>query len=245
LGFFLGLGGCLVLICIILLIDFKLSFYYALHTLIIFNFKRKSNVAIDNNKLDTGYIAVFSGKSKISKLISFATRSKWTHVGMIVRAKDVYLPRVNPYEVCIWESTTLSTLNDLTTGKNLKGVQTVKFSDRVAEYDGDVAVIPLKRKLTIEERAIVKNSHREFAGVEYEKDKMELFNAAYDGLLGENEPDLSTIFCTELATEVFKRLNIIKHHVISNELTPADYYRNSIGCTQNNALDTNNIIKIN
>jgi hypothetical protein len=60
----------------------------------------------------------------------------------------------------------------------------------------------------------------------YEKDKLELIKAAYDGPLGHNEEDLSSLFCSELVAEAYQKMGLLREPpkgLPSNEYTPKDF----------------------
>jgi len=88
-------------------------------------------------KIRTGDIVLFSGKGGISHGIKLETNSRWSHVGMALR-----LPEWDT--VLLWESTTLSNLEDIIDGRKKRGVQLVLLSDRMKKYDGEVTVRHLK-----------------------------------------------------------------------------------------------------
>ena len=62
--------------------------------------------------LETGDIVLFSGKGGISTGIKWITNSKWSHVGMVLKLTQFDA-------VLIWESTTLSDIKDIESGKFL------------------------------------------------------------------------------------------------------------------------------
>ena len=167
--------------------------------------------------LGTGDIVLFSGKGGISAGIKWATLSRWSHVGMIV-----VLPEYD--FVTVWESTTLSSMLDLDTKTPRKGVQLVPLSLRVEDYPGDIAVRQL-RDVTFDKEALrqLMALRREFAGREYEQNKIELIRAAYDGPFGRNAEDLTSLFCSELVAEAYQRLGLLGEEKPSNEYTPADF----------------------
>lgn len=168
-------------------------------------------------KLTTGDIVLFSGKGGISAGIKWATLSRWSHVGMIV-----VLPEYD--FVTVWESTTLSSLVDLDTKVPHKGVQLVPLSSRIEDYDGEVAVRQLEG-ITFDESDLknLMQLRREVAGREYEQDQIELIKAAYDGPLGRNSEDLTSLFCSELVAEAYQRLGLLSEEKPSNEYTPAEF----------------------
>lgn len=169
------------------------------------------------SKLNTGDVILFSGKGGISAGIKWATLSRWSHVGMIV-----VLPEYD--FVTVWESTTLSSLVDLDTKVPHKGVQLVPLSSRMASYDGEVAVRQLNGVAFDNDDIInLMKLRRELAGKEYEKNTIELIKAAYDGPLGRNSEDLSSLFCSELVAEAYQRLGLLSEEKPSNEYTPSDF----------------------
>lgn len=170
--------------------------------------------------LKTGDIILFSGKGGISAGIKWATLSRWSHVGMILNLPEYDF-------VTVWESTTLSTTIDLDTRVPRKGVQLVPLSARVNGYDGDIAV---RQLADIAEEQIDISAlmalRRDVTGKPYEEDKIELIKAAYDGPLGRNSEDLSSLFCSELVAEAYQRLGLLdgsRKAKPSNEYTPADF----------------------
>jgi len=169
------------------------------------------------HELKTGDLVLFSGKDTFSDIIKYSTFGKWSHVGMIL-----YLPEYD--FLTIWESTTLSNINDIESGLPRKGVQLVPLSDRVQKYSGNISV----RKL--QGADLAKNSLRklmelrkELKGKRYERNKIELFKSAYDGPFGQNSEDFSSIFCSELIAEAYQQLGLLTEEKPSNEYTPADF----------------------
>jgi len=173
------------------------------------------------NDLKTGDLVLFSGRAKFSKLIRFATCSRWSHCGLIVKLPEYDF-------VTVWESTTLSNIEDLATNELTKGVQLVALSDRVAKYNGEIAIRKLEGD-TLTSTALMKlmNLRAQLKGKKYERSKMELFKAAYDGPLGHNSEDLSSVFCSELVAEAYQALGLVSEVKSSNEYTPADFSFNN------------------
>ena len=168
-------------------------------------------------ELKTGDIVLFSGKGGISAGVKWATLSRWSHVGMIL-----VLPEYD--FVTIWESTTLSSLVDLDTKVPRKGVQLVPLSARIKDYDGEIAVRQLNG-VFFEDNDIKKlmQLRHELAGRPYEEHIIELIKAAYDGPLGRNTEDLTSLFCSELVAEAYQRLGLLSEDPPSNEYTPYDF----------------------
>ena len=176
----------------------------------------------ERSRIRTADIVLFSGKGGISHGIKLITGSKWSHVGMALR-----LPEWDA--LLLWESTTLSGLADVIDGRAKRGVQLVVMRDRLRAYDGEVSVRhllgtnvdqkpELKRKL-MRFRRSVRNRP-------YEKSKLELIKAAYEGPFGHNEEDLSSLFCSELVAEAYQQMGLLPgppDGPPSNEYTPRDF----------------------
>ena len=165
-------------------------------------------------------IFLFSGKGFISRAIQLVTGSPWSHVGLSLR-----LPG---YDFnLLYESTTMSALPDLTTGAPVKGVQLTYLSQRLKTYDGRVGWrhISGPRPAGIYDEAA--EFVREFAGRPYEENQLSLIRSAIDVPgLGQTQPDMSSVFCSELSTHLLRKVGFMKDTVVlipANEYTPADF----------------------
>ena len=167
-------------------------------------------------RMNTGDIVLFSGKGGISTGIKWFTQSKWSHVGMVLR-----LPEWDA--VLIWESTTLDDVAEIESGKARKGVQIVPLSERLRKYPGEASIRLLKADRTPEMLKDLSLLRAEVKGRPYEKDKLELFKAAYEGPFGDNVEDLSSLFCSELIAEAYQRMGLLSDKKPSNEYTPKDF----------------------
>lgn len=168
------------------------------------------------DSLKTGDLLLFSGKGTISDLIKHITSAKWSHIGMVVRVPEFEM-------VLCWESTTLSNVEDVTTGKATRGVQLVALRDRLRTYDGEVCARHLVEPITNGALAALGKFRSEVCGRPYEESKLELLRSAWDGWGGANTEDLSSLFCSELVGEAYQRMGLIDESVPSNEFTPADF----------------------
>lgn len=176
--------------------------------------------------LDTGDVVLFSGKGGISAGIKWFTKSKWSHVGMVIRSIELDA-------LLLWESTTLGKLKDVESGKKRQGVQVTPLSARIQTYDGEVGVRTLaveesKRKNFLSDLVTLRNDLRQRP---YEQSKIELIRSAYDGVFGANEEDLSSVFCSELVAEAYQAMNLLPSSVPSNEYTPGDFAKDKFPLT--------------
>ncbi len=165
--------------------------------------------------LDTGDMVLFSGKGPISNMIKVMTRSKWSHVGMVIKIKEWDM-------VLLWESTTLSSIKDLQSGTIRQGIQLVPLSERIKAYKGKIGIRLLNVYRTASMKANLSLLRREIAGRPYEEDKIELFKSVYKYYPGAE--DLSSLFCSESFAEGYQRMNLLEEPpkgFPSNKYSPA------------------------
>ena len=165
--------------------------------------------------LKTGDIVLFVGKSWTSWLIKFGTRGKWSHVGMVIKIPDYDI-------VLLWESTTLSKIKDIISGKARKGVQLVPLRDRLSTYRGEAAVRCLTGPISIEDLCKLHTLRDEVRGRPYEQSKLQLLFAAFKRFCGFGE-DLSSLFCSELVAEAYQRMGMLREDIPSNSFNPNDF----------------------
>jgi len=178
--------------------------------------------------LSTGDIVLFSGSGVISKTIQYFSRSFWSHIGMVIRDSEWDM-------LLLWESTTLSKVKDIEYRCQRQGVAIRPISDRLRDYPvGKVAFRKLEGVPMTDSRikALI-DFRNEIKGRNYEESKIELMRSAYDGFLGKNEEDLSSVFCSELVAEALQRIGVLKEYdedggYPSNEYTPADFGKDDI-----------------
>jgi hypothetical protein len=168
-------------------------------------------------ELKTGDLILFSGNDLLSKLIQLVTGSQWSHVGLVLVLHEYDF-------ITLWESTTLSSEPDLITGLPRRGVQMVQLSSRLASYEGSFALKALNEPVDWAEHKLADLRLR-LNGRDYERSPNELFKSVYDGKWGENKPDVSSVFCSELVVEAYKELGLLGTATPSNEYTPADLSR--------------------
>jgi hypothetical protein len=179
-------------------------------------------------------IFLFSGKGLISRGIQLFTGSPWSHVGLSLR-----LPG---YDFnLLYESTTLSNVPDLTTGAKVKGVQLSYLSQRLGAYDGQIGWRHINgpRPADIYEDAA--SFVRKYAGRPYEKNQLELIRSAIDiTKIWQNQPDMSSVFCSELTAHLLRSVGFLLEGISANEFTPADFAADlklSVGYSVDDVVD--------
>ncbi|MBT6051015.1 MAG: hypothetical protein HOI47_27590 [Candidatus Scalindua sp.] len=172
-------------------------------------------------QLDTGDVVVFNGSGVISSMIKWKDKTKWSHVGMVVKSVDWDM-------LLLFESTTLSKLKDVESRKESQGVQLVPLSERIRNYPDNR--VRFRRLLRVDRDKgftdIVKKFRSDMAGRPYEESKLELLRSSCDDVFGDNEENLSSLFCSELIAEMYQRLGLLNDvddkpkGLVSNEYTP-------------------------
>jgi len=176
----------------------------------------KKTYATIRNDLQTGDIVLFSGGSLFSKAIKWFTSSEWSHVGMVIRSKEWDM-------VLLWESTTPTELKDVETGLPANGVQLVPLSEKISHY-AKVAVRHLQVERSKEMVKKLIEFRKEMKQRKYDFDALELVRSAVDGVFfGDNQEDLSSLFCSELIAESYQRMGLLSEDLPSNEYTPKDF----------------------
>jgi hypothetical protein len=169
---------------------------------------------------------LFSGRSRMSEGIKWATFSEWSHVGMVVYMPPGSGPLADT--VLLWESTTVDNLKDVLDGVTRCGVQLVLLSDRIQSYPGSVAL----RRLSVHRDPAMFDAlaalRLKLRQRPFEESRLELMRAAFDGPfdLVPGSEDLTSLFCSELVAEAYQAMGLLAEHGdgrASNEYTPQDF----------------------
>lgn len=181
-----------------------------------------------------GASLIFDGTgSKVSRGLSWILGDA-SHVAMAIDAKIVdkvadklnYFMFGNHYPWYILESTTENTCIDVFTGENIRGVSIVPFQKRVDSYKGSVKVREL---FTVGQHVIDEDLLVEIIadlhGTPYELSLARLIGAFLDKINIIKKNDDSSIFCSELVSLVYQRLNILERREPAEEAHPGDFLK--------------------
>jgi len=170
----------------------------------------------------TGSILLLKGIRFYSKIIECASRSNWSHVVIVVQDWDN-----RPGETFILESSRdCAPLYDLLTEKVVDdGVRLVPVDAFLKSVEKELVVL---RRLFVCNADIVQtmtcNLARELAGRRWERNIVsQVVMAWYDGPGGATRQDLSSVFCSELATELYMRAGLVPRDLPSSEYITADF----------------------
>lgn len=173
-------------------------------------------------QMQPGDVIAFAGKSHFSEIIKVVTFSQVSHVATILQTRATYAAQDDDrYFNDIIESTKW---------KGFMGVGTIRLSDRLRDYDGQVWWLPLNRKLR-QERGFDVKAFFDFLYAQVGKsyDLPQAAASALDALdhiLSQYSPtynreDLSRLFCSELVSAGLEAGHLVSS-VNASEVTPID-----------------------
>jgi hypothetical protein len=168
------------------------------------------------DQLDNGDLVLFAGTSRFSHAIKRLTRCHWSHVALVAR--------VAGGPPLLWEATLDTDLPDLVTGEIAPGVNLYDLEGWIRHYAGETAIRRLSVERTDAMRQALHAFYLEARGRPYERNRLELLRAVFDGPLSrENETNLDRFFCSELVAEAYQRMGLLEKRPASNEYVPGDF----------------------
>jgi hypothetical protein len=168
------------------------------------------------DQLKTGDLVLFSGRSFAARLVRGFTGSRWSHVGLVVRLPEM------PQTPLLWEATRASKVHDIIEGKPFDGVQLVALDDRIASYQGLVAVRRLQHVHTdAQARAHLESLIDEWRAKPYRNFVRQHISA---WVRGEEALSFSRGgFCSELVAEVYRRWLLLPKDRPAHHYVPRDF----------------------
>ncbi|GAA5125870.1 hypothetical protein GCM10023339_49700 [Alloalcanivorax gelatiniphagus] len=167
------------------------------------------------SSLQTGDLLLFAGRGLVSATIRLFTRSRWSHIAMIVRLPGDDRPLV-------LEAMGTSESADLHLGRPVNGVALVPLADKLRDYPGVIVVRrrlgpPLcARRQRLVARLVRRLLHRPY--------KNFLWCNALDLLSGYTRPpDRRGWFCSELVAEIYRRLGWLPRQARVAGFVPGDF----------------------
>lgn len=167
-------------------------------------------------QLKTGDLILFSGRTLAARVVRGFTGSRWSHVGLVVRLPEM------PQTPLLWEATRASKVHDITHGRPFDGVQMVALDDRVASYQGLVAVRRLQGVHTdAESRARLEALIDAWRAKPYRNFVRQHVSAWVRG-----EEALAFQrggFCSELVAEVYRQWSLLPQDRPARHYVPRDF----------------------
>lgn len=174
------------------------------------------------SQMQTGDVIAFSGNVGFSNVIKWATKSPYSHVGIVVKAA---LGSGLGDSILIIESTLETNVLDAQKKQAIKGIQMHWLSKRIELYNGSVYWLGLKNPLDPEKQAKMEAWLRETHNKKVRYDYLQIYNAAidwFDELGLSNQPEFSTLFCSELVAKALQIAGAIDPSLNASEKTPGD-----------------------
>lgn len=178
--------------------------------------------------MQPGDVVAFGGKGDFSEIIKRITFSKVSHVAVILQTQATYEegPQARFFNLIV----------ESTKWEDFMGVDTIRLSDRLKSYEGQVWWLPLNRAMK-EQRGFDQKKFFDFLFAQKGKpyDLKQAINSALDdldGLLGDMSPflnceDFSRFFCSELVAAGLEKGGLLGD-INASEVTPADLCQWSI-----------------
>jgi hypothetical protein len=176
--------------------------------------------------LKTGDLVLMHGLHASSRVIEMIEDSPWSHVAMIVLAKDIDVD-AGGEKILLWESDTQSPVKDVILNKAKSGPMPVKLSERLKYNfthgeDSKLAVRILHTERNQEMFDALKKVIPEVHHAVFPDTYHEMLNPAKGRFLHE-KTSLNTIFCSELAAYTYMKLGLLTSIHPVNSYTPLDF----------------------
>jgi hypothetical protein len=176
--------------------------------------------------LKTGDLLLMHGMHASSRVIEMVEDSPWSHVAMIVLAKDIDVD-AGGEKILLWESDTQSPVKDVILNKAKSGPMLVKLSERLKYNfthgeDSKLAVRMLHTKRTHEMFNALKKVIPEVHQAVFPDTYHEMLNPAKGRFL-HKKTSLDTLFCSELAAYTYIKLGLLTSIHPVNSYAPLDF----------------------
>ena len=164
--------------------------------------------------LRTGDIVLFSGKCLVSRIIRFLSKSKWSHVGMIIIDPKYDYPLI--YEATKSNDTICLDAN------RVSGVQLTPLYERVHNYNGSVGIRKLKGVDLSDESLYSLYLFKTFMiGIAFEDSFITFLAAIYPLPYGERYGDARKVYCSELIAQCYMEMGLLTRLPPSNKYAPS------------------------
>lgn len=167
--------------------------------------------------LKTGDIVLFSGTCLVSRIVRGFTRSKWSHIGMVIIDPSHPIP-------LIYESSHGTALNCRDIECQTAGVQLLFLRDRIATFKGDMVVRRLQDcVLSRGDLSALSCLRKVMVGTPFEESVWQMMASDIKTRLIPRREDLSSVFCSELTALCYRAMGLLGQVPPSNMYSPADF----------------------
>lgn len=166
--------------------------------------------------LDSGDVVLFGGESRFCRTLKRLQGCRWSHAALVAR------PHAGG-PLLLWEATVQTDLPDVVTREARPGVGLYDLRDWLVHYAAEVAVRRLHVPRTPDMRAALLAFYLEVRGRPYERSRLQMIRSMFRTFLTNREPDLTTLFCSELVAEALMRMGVLAARPPSNAYAPKDF----------------------
>ena len=166
---------------------------------------------------------LFEGNRPELRLMQRVERSRWSHVGMLVR-----IPETG--QLIIWESEPMGVVEDVITHQRKSGPQGVPFLSRVRSSEGDAAALGYRRldpPLTDEHHDHLRTFVMSVYHLPFPKGPVFL-GELFLGRLRIQPKKIKHYFCSELLAQTYIELGLLPDYVPINDVWPAHFEEGSL-----------------
>lgn len=175
------------------------------------------------SQMKPGDVIAFSSDMGFSRVIKAATKSIFSHVGIILQ---VYPDTDLANSVRMVESTTEVNHLDTDNEKFIKGVQQHWLSERLYLYQGQAWLVPLRNSLEAEGLQRMQSWLRQIHKTQVPYDKVQaiaagVFNIEFSVFQKlKYESDFRYLFCSELVTRALQLAGCVGQYIEASRQTP-------------------------
>lgn len=174
-----------------------------------------SQEEIESLELKIHGIALFSGADPLSAAIKVATKSPFSHVGIMLHDANKSIADLTSW-YC-FEST--GSAGEVLSG-DFPHVRLTPWIDVIENYPGGVSSRLFNTSDHQPDSLIVTQFVRENNEKSYELSLSELLKSLQDK---NKKPDMETVFCSELAADLMQKVGIINSEIPSNNYVPSEF----------------------
>ncbi|GFP76247.1 hypothetical protein [Clostridium fungisolvens] len=183
------------------------------------------------NELKTGDLILFHGLLLSSQLNEVITRSRWSHVGMVVRPEDIGITRSD--RLLLWESNILLNLPDVELKESKVGPMLVDLEKRLItdvedkkdnrfqiRYNGCEITEDMLEKL----KTFVGKVHMDT----FPESEFNLSKEFFEARVLHKEIINDSYFCSELIADTFIHMGLLTRRYAPNSYAPKDFSSDNV-----------------
>lgn len=176
--------------------------------------------------LKTGDLILFHGMLLSSEINELLTRTEWSHVGMVVRPKDI---GINESErLMLWESNTLVNLKDVELKESKIGPMLVDLEQRLLtdvknKYDNKFRIRYNTCDISNEMLEKLKTFIKEVHSDTFPKTESDLRTEFFKGRILHERIDNGDYFCSKLIADTYIHMGILTKKYPPNSYEPKDF----------------------